>query len=132
MAFAKKYRNKQVIATEQTVLPSSAVQEFSGVFPSYFRPDGKFANRNIFLSVNASAVTGTNLDIALYGSDTESGAVKHLLLDAVVADITATGWVDAIVDLNAYPSAYYFLAWTADVDEDANTIDVKLSAPQDF
>jgi len=54
------------------------------------------------------------------------GTNKYLLLDAVVADIT-TGvatWKAAAVDINAYPAAYYFLAWTTDQTEAANPITV--------
>ena len=42
------------------------------------------------------------------------------------SDITATGTVAGLIDLNAYPAAFYYLAWTADVDESANTIAVKV------
>jgi hypothetical protein len=72
-----------------------------------------------------SAVSGTNLDIKLYGSDTAAGTTKYLLLDAVVADLTADDTAIAgVVDLNAYPAPYYFISWTADGDESANTMQI--------
>ena len=85
-------------------------------------------NRYATFGFNASAVSGTNLDIGLYGSIDEAGTTKTLLLDAVVADLTATGMAYGVVDLNAYPAGYYFLGWTADANESANTITVEVHA----
>ena len=112
------------VDAETYTLPASATTEYTTVIKD-FMPDGAFLNRYVTFFFNASAVTGTNLDIALYGADTEAGT-KYLLLDAVVADITATGATAAVIDLNAYPAPYYFLSWTSDVDESANTVDVKV------
>ena len=100
-------------------------REYSSVI-DMFRPNLKNANRYIMVGVKPSAVTGTNLDIALYGSWTRSGT-KVLLVDAIIADITTVNpgvWVFGQVDLNAYPFPYYFIAWTADLDESANEIEV--------
>lgn len=118
--------NKNItLLSESYTAPSSATTEYSTVIKE-ISPDLSKNNRYVTFSLNASAVSGTNFDIALYGSDTEAGTTKFLLKDALVADITATGWVTGLIDLNAYPAAYYFVAWTADADEDANTISVKV------
>ena len=124
MAFAEVSAGKVSVLSESYTLPSSATIGYSSVIKK--QPDMSKANKYVTCTFNASAVSGTNLDIALYGSDTEAGTTKFLLKDAVVADITATGTVAGQVDLNAYPAAYYFLAWTADADESANTIAVKV------
>jgi hypothetical protein len=113
------------LLSETYTLPASATIGYSSVIEQ-FSPDFANNDRNIAVSLNASAVSGTNLDIALYGSDTLDGADKFPLKDALVADITATGWVTGPIDLNEYPAAYYFIAWTADADESANTIEVKI------
>lgn len=110
-----------LVAKETYTLPSSATTEYSTEI-DWVHPN-KLANRYVSFTFNPSAVSGTNLDIALYGADT-SGGTKYLLLDAVVADITATGTVAGQVDLNAYPAPFYYLAWTSDADESSNTIDV--------
>ena len=128
MAFSTKGIGKVAVLSESYTLPSSATTEYSSVLKAdgvHLQPDQNKANKYATFTFNASAVSGTNLDIALYGSDTEAGTTKFLLKDAVVADITATGTVAGTVDLNAYPAAYYFLAWTADANESANTIAVK-------
>lgn len=125
MAWTKKGNGHIGMISETYTLPSSATTEYSSVIKE-FAPDKDKANKYITCQFNASAVSGTNLDIALYGSDTEDGATKVLLKDAVVADITATGEVAGQVDLNAYPALYYFLGWTSDADESANTIAVKV------
>lgn len=80
----------------------------------------------ISFSFNASAVTGTNLDIALYGADTVDGD-KFLLLDALVADITATGKVTGIIDIQQYPAAFYFISVTGDNAEVGNTLAISIS-----
>ncbi len=123
MAWSKKTPNGDwIVASELAVeLPASATTEYTSVIDWIF-PDNKIANRYVYFALNASAVSGTNLDISLYGSMT-SGGTKLQLLDAAIADITATGLVTGKVDLNAYPFPYYFIGWLADGDESANTID---------
>lgn len=119
-------QEKNVLLMAETyTLPASATTEYSTVIKEV-GPKFSKLNRYVTFTFNPSAVSGINLDIALYGSDTEAGTTKYLLKDAVVADITATGAVAGVIDLNAYPSPYYFLAWTADANESANTIDVKV------
>lgn len=108
---------------ETYTLPSTVTREYSSVIDK-FRPNLKNANRYIMVGLNPSAVTGTNLDIALYGSWDRAGTTKVLLVDAIVADLTVTGWLFGQVDLNAYPFPYYWIAWLPDVNESANTIEV--------
>jgi len=118
-------KKRNITLLEETfTLPASATIGYSTVIDD-FGPNLDNNNRWISASFNASAVTGTNLDIALYGASSDGGT-KFLLKDAVVADITATGTVAGLIDLNAYPAAFYYLAWTADADESANTIAVKV------
>lgn len=90
-------------------------------------PDSSAA-RKVLVSFNASAVTGTNLDISVQGQ-WASGGTRVQLLDAVVADITATGENSAIFDLNAYPAAWYSFAALSDADESSNTLTVTLVIP---
>ena len=125
MSYYEHTANDMLVLSESYTLPSSATTEYSSVIKKV-KPNLDNANRYVEIGFNASAVTGTNLDIALYGSDTEAGTSKYLLKDAIVADITATGWSFGQVDLNAYPAPYYFLAWTSDADESANTIATKV------
>jgi len=80
----------------------------------------------VSFSFNASAVTGTNLDIALYGSDTVGGS-KFLLLDALVADITDTTMVAGVIDIQAYPASFYWISVTGDNAEVGNTLTIKIS-----
>ena len=77
------------------------------------------AKRTIGIFVEGSTLSGTNLDFALEGSDTEAGTVKYILLDAVVADLTTGVAGYGTVDLNAYPAPYYFISVLTDADESA-------------
>jgi hypothetical protein len=81
----------------------------------------------ISFGFNASAVTGTNLDIALYGCDNSAGTDKYLLLDALVPDITATGKVVGIIDIQQYPAPFYFISVTGDNAETGNTLAITIS-----
>ena len=106
-----------VVATTIVTNSDNATITYSPVLS--FAKLKKTAKRNITIFVEATTLTGTNLDFSLYGSDTEDGTVKYLLLDAVVADLT-TGVAGAgIVDLNAYPAPYYFIGIFPDADESA-------------
>jgi len=122
--WTKSTANKMLLAKETYTLPSSATIEYSSVI-DFLIPDAEYANKKVLITFNATAVSGTDLDIALYGSDS-IGGTKIELLDPLVADIAATGAKSVILDLNAYPAPYYYLAWTADTDEKANSITVKI------
>lgn len=116
-----------LLVKETYTAPASATIGYSSVI-DFLHPDPKVTNKNVLLTVAASAVTGTNFDVDLYGSD-EIGGTKYLLLGAVVADLTTSAAGVKILDLNAYPAPYYYVGWTADVDEKANTITVKIMVP---
>jgi hypothetical protein len=126
MAWVRTTVNRMAVATEAAAaLPASATTEYSSVIT--FLPILRRANEHEYATISAtvSTVTGTNVDIGLYGSVTAAGTVKFLLLDAPIADFT-TG-ASAVtkcgtIDLKAYPAPYYFIGWTADANESANTI----------
>lgn len=87
----------------------------------------KSAGQFINFSFTPSAITGDNLDIALYGSDTIDGA-KSLLLDVLVADLTVDGQrVSGIIDIQLYPSAFYFISVTGANAETGNTLLISIS-----
>lgn len=113
-------------AAETYTLPGSATTEYSTALPKECGPDPQKEKRFITVGLNASAVTGTNLDIGLYGILKPNGE-KVLLKDAIVADITATGLVAGQIDLNAYPAYEYYIGWTSDGDESENTIEMILN-----
>ena len=118
-------RKSVVFQSETITLPASGVG-YTSAIPN-LAPDPKEATNFVTITVQASAVSGTNLDIGLYGSDSETGT-KVLLLDAPVADITGTTLAVARVDLNLYPAGYYFIGATVDASEAANTLTVKVFA----
>ena len=108
----------------QTVsaLPGDTTETYSEVIKG-FTPNLKNESRNVTIVCTPSAVSGTNIDIALYGSKTEAGTSKFLLKDAVVADLTVDAKaVAGVVDLNDYPAPYYFISFICDTDESANSM----------
>jgi len=114
--------------TETYTLPDSATTEYSSEID--FIKLGIYGGlRFVRFALNATAVTGADLDIALYGAYT-SGGTKVKLLDPLVPDITATGEVasSTALDMILYPMPYYYIGWTTDVHESANTITVTLTA----
>lgn len=117
-------KDKVLKLSESYTLPASATVGYSSVIEDFF-PDYNKTNKYITASFKASAISGTNLDIALYGCDAD-GSNPVLLKDAVVADITTTALIAGTVDLNAYPYEAYKLGWTADANESANTIAVSV------
>lgn len=122
MSWTKTSQNDMLKATETSTLPSSATTEYSSEI-NFLKVNPEHASKKVIMLIAASAVSGTNLDIALYGAKSEGGT-KYLLLDAIVADITDTTQGVKILDLNAYPAPYYYIGWTADADESDNTITV--------
>jgi hypothetical protein len=123
----ERTRNKNAYVSETYTLPASAANGFSSVI-DFINPERTHETNWASFKFHPSAITGDNLDIALYGSDTSAGTNKYLLLDALVADLTADDTVIAgAIDMNLYPAPYYFLAWLAPGDESANTISVSVS-----
>jgi hypothetical protein len=126
MAFTKTSNKNMAVAVETKTCPASATVGYGSEI-DFLKLDPENNNRYISVLCSASAVTGTNLDIALYGAHT-SGGTKFLLVDAIVADITNSAkTAGGRVDLNAYPAPYYYIGWTADADESANTITVSIA-----
>tara|TARA_R110001583_G_scaffold38498_6_gene124417 strand:- start:3497 stop:3940 length:444 start_codon:yes stop_codon:yes gene_type:complete len=130
MAFTKTSANGKTVYQESYTLPASATIGYSTEI-DFFSFDPKIANKNVTVVLNASAVSGTNLDISLYGTWEAGGSKVTLVSDALVADITATGNNVDILDLNAYPMPYYYIGWTADADESANTITLTCIVDED-
>ena len=130
MAFTKTSANGKAIYQETYTLPSSATICYSTEI-DFFSFDPKIANKNVTVVLNASAVSGTNLDVSLHGAWEAGGSKVTLVSDALVADITATGNNVDILDLNAYPMPYYYIGWTADADESANTITLTCIVDED-
>lgn len=127
MSWTKTTENDMVVAKEMNVTLPNATTGYSSEI-DFLKVDPDKTNQYVTLIITASAVSGTNLDIILYGADSPGGT-KYQLKDAIVADITDTTPAVAIVDLNAYPAPYYYIGWTADSDESSNTIDVKFLVP---
>ena len=123
MAFTKTSANGKTVYQETSTLPSSATTEYTAEI-DFFSFDQEITNKNVTVILNASAVSGTNLDISLHGAWEAGGSKFTLVSDALVADITATGNNVDVLDLNAYPAPYYYIGWTSDADESANTITV--------
>ena len=130
MAFTKTSANGKAVYQESYTLPASATIGYSTEI-DFFSFDPKLANKNVTIVLNASAVSGTNLDISLHGAWEKGGSKVTLVSDALVADITATGNNVDILDLNAYPMPYYYIGWTADADESANTITLTCIVDED-
>ncbi len=116
-----RVNNVDVFTQTVSALPGDTTETFSEVIKG-FVPNLKNESRNITIVCTPSAVTGTNIDIKLYGSKTEAGTSKFLLKDAVVADLTDGTAVAGVVDLNDYPAAFYFVSFTCDGDESANSM----------
>ena len=121
MAFTKTSANGKTVYQETYTLPASATIGYSTEI-DFLKFDASLANKNVAVILNASAVSGTNLDISLHGTWEAGGSKVTLVSDALVADITATGNNVDILDLNTVPMPYYYVGWTADADESANTI----------
>lgn len=130
MAFTKTSANGKTVYQETYTLPASATIGYSTEI-DFFSFNSELANKNVTVVLNASAVSGTNLDISLHGTWEKGGSKVALVSDALVADITATGNNVDILDLNSYPMPYYYVAWTADADESANTITLTCIVDED-
>tara|TARA_R110002110_G_C12932244_1_gene668469 strand:- start:35 stop:478 length:444 start_codon:yes stop_codon:yes gene_type:complete len=130
MAFTKTSTNGKTVYQETYTLPASATIGYSTEI-DFFSFNPELANKNVTVVLNASAVSGTNLDISLYGTWEAGGSKVTLVADTLVGDITATGNNVDILDLNAYPMPYYYIGWTADADESANTVTLTCIVDED-
>ena len=130
MAFTKTSANGKTVYQETYTLPASATIGYSTEI-DFLKFDSSLANKNVTVVLNASAVSGTNLDISLHGAWEPGGSKVTLVADTLVADITATGNNVDILDLNTVPMPYYYIGWTADQDESANTITLTCIVDED-
>lgn len=128
MAWTLKTVKDMLYATETSTLPSGAVIGYSSEI-DFIRMGPYGGLRFVRFALNATAVSGSNLDVALYGAY-KSGGTKVEVLNPLVSDITATGEVasSTALDMFLYPFPFYYVGWLADADESANSITVTLTA----
>lgn len=113
-----------------TSLPGDTTALTTKNIPLRHGPDMTRVNRYISVVMVASAVAGTNLDIALQGAMDTSLTGEFTLLDAVVADITNSAKTKGgVVDLNVYPAPVYAFNITADTDNLANGLTIYVYEP---
>ena len=126
MAFVNRTQNDMGYITETKDLPNTTTGYSSVISAIKVRSKEKSNGQYISFLVSATAVSGTDIDIALYGALTSTGT-KFLLKDAIVTDLaTATPAFGGSLDIQQYPAPYYFIAWTTDADETANDITVNI------
>ena len=127
--------NGDVVYTESVTLVATGRAFTSDINPLVkgLSPAG---TRYITLTCSADTISGTNLDVALVGSNTGAAgatlATGFELLDAVVADMTAdaTQYSSSTpVNLALYPAAYRYFAFLVDADEAVNTVTATLFVP---
>jgi hypothetical protein len=119
--------NGDAIFTSQIVGAASAKTIYAPVIN--FLSNSMNRARNVFIGISCLAVAGTNVDVAIYGA-MESGGTKFLLLDGPVVDLTnLIGFKGADFDVNAYPAPYYYIGFTYDADNSANTIYYRVLVP---
>lgn len=126
MAWAKRTKNGMGRNWETVTQASSATYAYSSVI-DFLKPKGDGKARYISIFGEASAVTGTNIDISLWGAYT-SGGTKFLLLDAPIADLTnAAKTAGGSINIEAYPAPYYFIGMLADADEHLNKVTLSIT-----
>lgn len=126
MAWAKRTKNKMGGQFETVTQASSATYAYSSVI-DFLRPKGDGKSRYITIFGEASAVSGTNIDISLWGAYT-SGGTKFQLLDAPIADLTNSAkTAGGSINIEAYPANYYYIGMLADADEHLNTVTLTIT-----
>lgn len=133
MAWSVKSVNGMLVASEAVTLAGSATYAFTSQID--FIPLGSLANKYITLTCEASAVSGTNVDISLhgYGTSGTAGAATNVLVDAPgsIGDVTNAAKIkQACFDIKPYPAPYYRIGLLCDADEDANTMTVTIIVPE--
>ena len=136
MAWTKPVNNNGYTSyTETLTLPASATSGYSSEI-DFLEADPDNATKKVIVVANASAVSGTNLDMSIVGhwtTGTAGASMVDLGVDAYIADITATGNNIDVLDVNTIPMPYHRFRHIADADESANTITytvlVKQSSP---
>jgi hypothetical protein len=130
MAFVNRTANELGRLVESGVtLPSSATTEYSSEISGIKVRvnDDKKMNQYVSWLIEASAVSGTNVDINLHGAHTSGGTKFLLKADLVTALTNSVKARGAVIDMKAYPASFYYIGWTSDANESANTISVSVS-----
>lgn len=128
MSWVDKTRNSMGTQQEVVTQAASATYAYSSAIDCWkVKRNGQ--SRYVTIFAEASAVSGTNIDISLWGAYT-SGGTKFLLLDAPgsIADLTNSAKTAAgRIDIEAYPAPYYFIGMLADANESANTVTLNIT-----
>jgi len=122
MAWARKTRND--LGGQQEVLTGATTGTAYSSVIDFLKPRCDGTTQYVTLSVVASAISGTDIDIMLYGSVDSAGTSKYLLLDCLDMTIVTGA---KVIDINAYPAPYYFISQTVQASEAANTLTVNIT-----
>lgn len=108
-------------------LPSTVKTEYSSEI-DFIKPNMDEANQWVAFIGYVSALSGTDIDVNLYGACT-SGGDKYILKTNIIPQITDTSVFIGIFDMNLYPSPYYYLSHTNQASESGNTITYRVILP---
>lgn len=129
MAWIHKSENNVLYSKEELItMPGTTATGYTSVidFLDFLLKEGR--SGYIEVAAHPSAITGSDLDISLYGSYTLTGT-KYQLLDTIVVDLSVDDVrVFGSVAIWQYPFPYYWIGFLTDTDESANTISFYITA----
>lgn len=100
--------NNRLYHFNETIVGPNAATVYSAELAAIVRPNLGFANRYLAISAIKSVAMVTDLVVELYGA-LSSGGTKVLLKTDVITGLT-NARKSGVVDLNAYPFPYYYVA----------------------
>lgn len=82
------------------------------------------ATQYVTFAFDITTITGTNVDVAIYGAF-KAGGTKFLLTDAIVADLKSSD-LACTLNMLAIPAPVYYLSFIGDNAETGNSIVVRV------
>jgi len=100
--------NNRLYHFNETIVGPNATTVYSAELAAVVRPNLLFSSRNLAISAIKSNAMATDLIVELYGA-LSAGGTKVLLKTDIITGLT-NARKSGIVDLNAYPFPYYYIA----------------------
>lgn len=123
MAQTVATKNTLSVITELAITGPNANTVFSSEIKQVVPNIGQ-ANRRILVAGITSGAITTDFTVDLYGAAT-SGGTKYLLSSGIISGgLVNTSLKAGVVDLNAFPSPYYYIGLKSTANNSAITADV--------
>ena len=129
MALTKLTKNDGLLVSEDAITGPNNTTAYSTQLLD-LKPDTNKTTNKVLIAIKASGAFTTNGTMDIYGSwsptNQESLGEKFQLVDNALSGNISTAWQTYVLDLNAFPAPYYYVAVHSTGDNSGKTFSIRV------